>query len=340
MSAKVTVIVPIYNVERYVSKCLDSLVTQTFKDIEIFAVDDGSPDNSKDIVKKYAEKDSRVKYIFKKNGGYGSVLEYSIKNINTPYFIICDPDDWLARDAIEKLYTFADKNELDVLVGDKYNVYIENSKTEYIASPPNYMTVIPKHVYTTTKEVQKFAFLAVSPHAKLYRTNLVQNINFPKKVSYTDFLLYMTSLARAKRVAYYNEGLAYYLTNRPGNTLTDHKPSIITAYIKVWNAALKEIIKASQYENVDYLLNRMYVQARLIMSEYAVVSDNLFKDKYIDDIYALIAQLGKYKKQIIRVYSGSQKGKIFALLLFDKITSKKFVRIFIKREYKRQKGIK
>ena len=99
--AKVTIVVPIYNVEKYLPKCLDSLISQTFKDIEIWAISDGSPDNSVKIIKEYEKKDKRVKCIEKENGGYGSVLEYAIKNIKTKYFLICDPDDWISEDAIE-----------------------------------------------------------------------------------------------------------------------------------------------------------------------------------------------------------------------------------------------
>ena len=91
--SKVTIIVPIYNVEKYVSKCLDSLINQTMDEIEVFAIIDGSPDNSIDIVKKYASMDSRIKCFDKENGGYGSVLEYALDKIETEYFLICDPDD-------------------------------------------------------------------------------------------------------------------------------------------------------------------------------------------------------------------------------------------------------
>ena len=84
----ITVIVPTYNVEKYIGKCLKSLLNQTYKNFEIWAVDDGSPDNSKEIIQKYQKVDNRIKYIYKKNGGYGSVLEYCIKKINTKYFLI------------------------------------------------------------------------------------------------------------------------------------------------------------------------------------------------------------------------------------------------------------
>ena len=126
--AKVTIVVPIYNVEKYLPKCLDSLISQTFKDIEIWAISDGSPDNSVKIIKEYEKKDKRVKCIEKENGGYGSVLEYAIKNIKTKYFLICDPDDWISEDAIEVLYGAAEDNKLDFVRAAYYDVYSDNNE--------------------------------------------------------------------------------------------------------------------------------------------------------------------------------------------------------------------
>ncbi|MBP2058105.1 glycosyltransferase involved in cell wall biosynthesis [Lactobacillus colini] len=335
MIAEVTVIVPIYNVEKYISKCLDSLLSQTFRDIEIWAVDDGSPDNSKEIVKEYAKKDKRVKLIVKENGGYGSVLEYSINSVQTPYFIICDPDDWLKSDAIEKLYSFANQKDLDLVVGDKYNVYMENNAKEYICVVPSFIKIEPKKVYKSIEDIEKFSFLQVSPHAKLYKTNIVKNVVFPKHVSYTDFLLYVVALSRAKNIAYYNEALAYYLTNRPGNTRTDRRPSIIDDYTKVWYATLSYILEAQKTRNVDYLLERMYVQLRFIMKEYAASSKDLFHDKYFEELCAVAQCLSKYKKDIYRTYSGPIKGKILMHGIFNNLTSKCFIKLFVKKEYRK-----
>ena len=145
--SKITIIVPIYNVEKYVAKCLDSLIKQTMKDFEVFAVIDGSPDNSIDIVRKYEKKDSRIKCIDKENGGYGSVLEYSIKNIKTEYFLICDPDDWLAENALEVLYNKAQETGADIVAGDKYFVYSDDNKTEYNSSLINPGALEPNKIY-------------------------------------------------------------------------------------------------------------------------------------------------------------------------------------------------
>lgn len=295
MNADVTVIVPIYNVEKYVAKCLESLVTQTHSNIEIWAVDDGSPDNSKEIVKEFKKKDPRVKLIEKENGGYGSVLEYCINQIETKYFLICDPDDWLRKDTIEKLFKAANENNLDIVVGERYDVYVEDYHKKNISIKSSISkNIIPKKVYKDKDNIQIFSFLDVSPHAKLYRTANLKGIKIPHKVSYTDYLLYLLALNSAQRVMYYDEPLAYYLSNRPGNSVTNSNLSKIKDYLIVWDATLGQL---SNTNNILYY--RMYVQLRFILNEYGVLSIKPFKDKYGNSIKKSIRKLRKYKKEII-----------------------------------------
>ena len=305
MNPKVTVIVPIYNVEKYVSKCIESLVKQTFNDLEIWAIDDGSPDNSVDIVKEYSNNDKRIKLIQKKNGGYGSVLQYAIDNLKSDYFLICDPDDWLAKDAVEKLYYFAKKNDIDIAVADKYNVYVENSTKHYIKTFSEKYNIVPQKVYKIPQEIQKFSFGYVSPHAKLYRTSITRNITFPSKVSFTDYLLYIVSLANAQRVAYYNQPLAYYLINRPGNTATDIRKSTITDLSIVWEATFKQL--AQSENDTSVLIYRMYTQLKIMLLEYRRIVKGNLKDKYAQRIVEEFQSLKPYKRQIKNLLPDKKK---------------------------------
>lgn len=305
MTAKVTIVVPIYNVEKYVSKCIESLVNQTFKDIEIWAIDDGSPDNSADIVKKYLQKDKRIRLIQKENGGYGSVLQFAINNLKSKYFLICDPDDWLADDAIEQLYYFTEKNNLDITVADKYNVYVENSTKHYVKTFSRRQNIVPRKIYSSPQEVQKFSFGYVSPHAKLYRTSIAKNISFPNKVSFTDYLLYMIALSHAQRVAYYNRPLAYYLINRPGNTATDIRKSTITDLSIVWESTFKQLTRAEN--DVSVLFYRMYTQLKIMLLEYRRIVKGNLNDKYAQRIIKEFSLLIPYKKQIRNLLPDNKK---------------------------------
>ena len=331
MSTKgVTLVIPIYNVEKYISKCLDSVEKQDFKDLAVWAVNDGSPDNSAEIVKEYQKKYSRIKLINKKNGGYGSVLEYCIDNISSEYFMICDPDDWLAPNAISELYNIAKNDNLDLVVGDRYHVYESDGTQEYVKTFDSGSGIIPRKIYTS--DVDRFAYGLVSPHAKLFRTSVCRNIEFPKKVSYTDYVLYILSLARAKRAMYFNKAEAYYLIDRKGNTATNIDPSCISAYLKGWNAILDQLV---QPEKNKGLLYRQYLQLKFIIGEYAKCSNNLFKDKYFYEILQAVSRFKSYKYLALKenIVHISRKDRLIYKLMLNKITSVFFVKIYVK--YKR-----
>lgn len=117
MEPKVSVIVPIYNVEQYLDRCIQSLIHQTLKDIEIILVDDGSPDNCPAMCDHYAEQDSRIKVVHKINGGLGFARNSGIDAATGEYIAFVDSDDYIALDFYEKLYNNAKENESDICLG-------------------------------------------------------------------------------------------------------------------------------------------------------------------------------------------------------------------------------
>lgn len=301
----VTIIVPVYNVEDYIEKCLLSLIKQTYKNIVIYAISDGSRDRSVEKIKKVMKLDSRITLFEKENGGYGSVLEFAIDKIKTKYFLICDPDDWLEDTAVEKLYTIAEKDNLDLLIGDRYSVYINEDAHIYTSTFYSALGIKPGEVYTEKEGIQKFAFGLVSPHAKLFRTAIAKNINFPHNISYTDLVLYLVSLSRARRVAYINEALAYYLLDRPGNTNTDVRPSVINDYMLGFNSILKQI---KVDDNVLYF--RMYYQLKFIIREYARIKFKNSNNKYWNCILKGFKNLQVRKRCVYRGFFGSLKERL------------------------------
>ena len=294
-SIRVAIIVPIYNVEKYVAKCIQSLVNQTYKNITIIAIDDGSPDNSSEIVDQFAKEDSRIRLIKKENGGYGSALEIGIQNFESDYFLICDPDDWLLPNAVETLVKRACEDDLDIVIGDKFNVYEENGDKMYQKTFSSDMNIKDKYVYSTKQEIQRLSLGQVSPHAKLYRTSLVKNIKLPHYVSYTDFELFILALSRATRVEYIEIPLAYYLIDRPGNSNTFLKPEKINDYLKVWKSTMNQLPKEV---GDDGLLFRMFLQLKYTLNEYAKIKDLNFKDIYFKKILACLSEIILSKKNV------------------------------------------
>ena len=120
---KVSVIVPVYGVEKYISKCLNSLVNQTLNDIEIIVVNDGTKDNSQKIIDEYVKKyPDKVKSFIKENGGQGSARNYGLKQATGEYIGYVDSDDYVELDMYEKLYNKAINDNLDIAICGNYNV--------------------------------------------------------------------------------------------------------------------------------------------------------------------------------------------------------------------------
>ena len=119
---RISIVVPVYNVEKYIGECLESLVHQTYEDIEIIIVDDGSPDRSDVIYSKYAENDDRIKIIKKENAGVSEARNTGIDNATGTFVMFADSDDWLELNACEVLIQEYDKNKADLVVSDAYTV--------------------------------------------------------------------------------------------------------------------------------------------------------------------------------------------------------------------------
>ena len=140
MQPKVSVVVPVYNVERYIHQCIDSIINQTLRDIEIILVDDGSPDGCGAICDAYARQDARIKVVHKANGGLASARQAGLECVTGEYYIACDSDDWVDLDMYETLYNRAVDKDADMVV------------CGYVANYPDGREVINSVYNFTTKE--------------------------------------------------------------------------------------------------------------------------------------------------------------------------------------------
>ena len=309
MNEKVSIIVPIYNVEQYIRKCLASLLEQTYKNIEIYAVSDGTPDNSMSIVEEFAKNDNRVIPLYKENGGYGSVLEYAINKIESKYFLICDPDDWMKKDAIEKLINAAEKNNCDLVVGDMYMTYSSGNNDKYYKCCHNNYIVHENKVYDESDGLGYFAFMGCSPHSKLYLTSNAKNIVFPHKVSYTDTLLYLVALSRSNRCMYLSEALSYYYFDRPGNTANELKKISYTyKTFKAQMIVLEETFNQIKNNN-PYIMYRLYCEAISMSRKLKYMSNNKKESK--KRLFEFIKKIMHYKKNIYPIIKENNKKILF-----------------------------
>lgn len=178
---KISIIMPVYNVEEFVGKTIESVLGQTLKEIEFFAIDDGSPDNSGKICDEYALKDSRLKVIHKKNGGAPEARNVAIDIAKGKYLYFIDSDDWIEEDYLENMYKLAESNNADAVITGFYMEYYQNEK--YVT----YSTECDDNVYSK-EDFRKNAYkylnnsLLSLPWNKLYKSERIikDNIRFPK----------------------------------------------------------------------------------------------------------------------------------------------------------------
>ena len=126
-SVKVSIVVPVYNVEQYLRECLDSLINQTLEDIEIICVNDGSTDGSLSILREYESNDSRVKVIDKPNAGYGQTMNVGMDVASGEYVGVVDSDDCVATDMYERLYQIAKQEDLELIKADFYRYFHDDN---------------------------------------------------------------------------------------------------------------------------------------------------------------------------------------------------------------------
>lgn len=225
---KVSIVVPIYNVEKYLKECLDSILAQTLKDIEIIAIDDGSPDKCGEIIDEYAKKDKRLKAIHQRNSGYSATVNKGIQIAKGEYIGIIESDDWIEPNMYETLYENAQKNHTDVTKGGfwKYNSTLpKNKQNEYYKNPSKIdLRLAPKTAFNITEWPQLIAFHA-SIWSSIYRAEFIKKIKLEDTAgaSYQDFPFMVEALCKAKKITVVPNGFVHWRNEPSQNNSTSAK---------------------------------------------------------------------------------------------------------------------
>ncbi len=199
---KLSIIVPVYNVEHYLSQCLDSLVKQTIDDFEIIIVDDGSTDNSGEIAQRYAENyKNLIRLFLKENGGQGSARNLGLKHACGEYVGFVDSDDWVDLDMYETMFKTAIKTTADIVICDMEDHF------------PNQA---PIH-YHISKSADKFS---QTPSAcnKLFRRSFIGDLRYLTDIWYEDFNFTTKLLLQTEKIAY-SPSVSYHCHCRPISTM-------------------------------------------------------------------------------------------------------------------------
>ena len=203
---KVSVIVPIYNVEEYINKCVDSILNQTFKEFELILVDDGSTDNSGNICDTYKSIDDRVHVIHKNNGGLSDARNFGIEAATGEFLYFIDGDDFIHEDTLESMYNSIMKTNSDIAICNMVRYYGETD-TEKFYNPVEKMKVLnDNYRFETLKQP--------SVCNKMFKAILFKNIKFPLKKYYEDTFIYHELLFNARRVVLTGKDSYYYRSRR------------------------------------------------------------------------------------------------------------------------------
>lgn len=199
MRTKLSVIIPVYNVERYLRQCIDSVIGQSYENLEIILVNDESPDSSGKICDEYAAKDSRIKVFHQKNGGVSSARNTGIKAATGDYITFVDSDDWLEKEMYAEMISAAEKNTADVVMCDFANV--KETATEKISAPLREGAYdkekIINEIYPTLIVTEDFGRLPiVSACTCLFKNDLIKRkqVNFDEDLRYSEDYLFMAAV--------------------------------------------------------------------------------------------------------------------------------------------------
>ena len=214
---KISVIIPIYNAENYLGKCLDSLLAQTLTDIEILCVNDGSTDNSLKIIKKYAGNDKRIKLINQKNQGQSAARNSAMKSAKGKYLAFVDADDYVNDCFFESLYNAAISNDADIALGNIIRVE-EDKKDDYV--------LFYNKIKTAHKTDGIFKLLNIPKTCyvwnRIYKRDFIleNNLFFKEGVTYEDIIWSTVVAAKAKNAVSVPQANYYYVYNANSTVAT------------------------------------------------------------------------------------------------------------------------
>ncbi|MBR6099520.1 glycosyltransferase [bacterium] len=249
----ISIIVPVYNVYNYLSRCLESLVHQTFTgDYEIICVNDGSTDNSGSILESFASQYDNIKIITQENKGLSEARNEGMKFAAGKYTLFVDSDDFIAENALELLYNYAEEHNSDVVIFDMHKItgYLEIKQTT------KWQNIIDKYGENCfnihTAEPFVYRFVPVAAWNKLYLTSLIKDLKFIKGITCEDVPYWTLVYSKAQRVSYFPKALYFYIIDRQGAiTLTNTKR--VFDVIKAFADTEKTLKECGCYEKLKYI---------------------------------------------------------------------------------------
>lgn len=310
----ISVIVPVYKVEKYIRKCIDSIINQTYKNLEIILVDDGSPDNCPQICDEYAQKESRIKVIHQENMGVSVARNNGIEIATGKYIGFVDSDDYIESTMFEDLLDALVKNDAQMSI---CNFNVITDKEKYIRNKyPNEKTYNKKEILRELildKNIQSY------PWNKLYVKKLFDTIRFPAGKNYEDIGTTFYLIEKCERIQLIGKAEYNYI-NRNDSIVFNIKEKTIIDYIDIIMKRYEHIYQ--NYEDLRdcnfYYLAKTLITANNDIKRIKEPSQNLIA-KY-DEIYLEVKENFKiYEKQIEQFLDKNQMNELHEILKIKEI---------------------
>lgn len=283
--AKVSLIVPVYNTAKYLRKCIDSILNQTLKEIEVIIINDGSKDDSENIIKSY--KDERIIYIKKENEGIGKTRNLGIDMAKGEFIAFVDSDDYLSENFCEVLYDKAHNSGCDLVICD----YYEDGSSLLEIKFPSFEDVNLEINPAVINNIN------LGPCNKMYsRRLLIDNkIKFEEALKYEDAPFVIKALLKAKKIGKVNESLTYYVIHE--NSETTVRDSRIFDILKITKIVIDEMSK------YDYLKDETVNIAVLILTDYTIqqryIKNKKDRDRFINEAFEILDNLSRNWREAV-----------------------------------------
>ena len=305
---KVSVIVPVYNVERYIEKCLLSIKNQTLSDFECLIINDGTKDASIAVAKIVVGSDSRFKFFDKENGGLSDARNFGIEKANGEYLCFIDSDDYIAPDLLELTYNMGKENNSDIVCFDMYYVN-EDGSLEY-SWGSNYTGV------SNYKDNKEIIFSNNSANNKIYKASFIKDKRFFKGMWYEDLAVIPTWIAAANNMAHVYKPLYYYVQRQGSIT---HKADIRIFDIYKAISMVKNKLQLGAYEVRGLFFENCLVMTTLRIKE---ISDKEIRIEYYKkNVELLEEQYPNWYSDVKSDKDYNFKQKIIFFLLHYKLFS-------------------
>lgn len=281
---KISVIVPVYNTQKYLKECLNSITNQTFQDIEIICINDGSTDNSLKVLEEFSKKDNRIKIITQKNSGLSASRNRGIELSNGEYIYFIDSDDYIELDTLKELYDISIENSCDLVLFKLINFY--DDTYEKFTSPyyeMNFLKSFRNRLFNFKDVGDEFCDVAVSAPGKFFKKELISDLRFPEGLIFEDNLFFAKAIIRSKNIYFYDKHLYNRRIRR--DSITQKFDIKFADVIIIFNEIIELTKKSDLYgmygkKLLDKKMGRVFVRFSEVCDEYKEEFFNLIKNDF------------------------------------------------------------